>query len=125
MLLPAAHQVIAILPDHAHHFRNFLRGVLQVRIHGNDDVSLGSGEALEQGGRLAVVPPETDAPHETPGRAGSDDSPVMAGLTGHLLHHLPRAVRGTIVHKNELIGETLQGAVDPGLELREGLGLVV
>ena len=54
--------------------------------------------------------------HETPGRTG---------LAGQLLHHFPRAVRGTIVHKDKLIGEALQGTVDPGLELRQGLGLVV
>ena len=36
LLLPAAYQIIAVFHDHSTQFRNFLRAVLKVGVHGDD-----------------------------------------------------------------------------------------
>ena len=113
-LFPSGHEVIALLADHPDHFRNLLGGVLQVRVHGHDNLALGGGKALVQGCRFAVIPPERDAVDSGMGvREGAD--------------HLPGAVRGAIIHKDYFEGKALfeHNLFDPGVEFREGFRLIV
>ena len=113
VLLPAAHEVIAFFPDHPHHLRNFFRGVLQIGIQGDHNLPLSGGKAFIERGRFAVVPAEADAPY------------LMAGISPHLPDHLPGAVGRAVIHKDELIGIILEGAVYPGFQFRERFRLVI
>ena len=109
VLFPAAYKVVSLFPDHAHHLGDFLRGILQIGVHGNHNIPLGSGEAFEEGGRFAIVAAEADAMH---------------GGAGHLLDNVPGAVGGAVVHEDNLVGEVLEGGIYPGLQFRQALGLV-
>src|SRR5262249_34655589 len=68
---------------------DFRRVVLEVGVHGEDDVAVGRPEAGRQGRRLAEVPPEADAadPVAPPGQVGDD---------------LPRPVGAAVVHEDDL-----------------------
>ena len=61
VLFPAGDHVIALFDDHPVEFRNFVGRVLQVRVHGDDDIALSGRETLVQGGGLAIVAAEGDA----------------------------------------------------------------
>ena len=60
-LLVAADEVIAILFDHPVQLGNLVGRVLQVGIHGNDDIALCLFEATIEGRALAVVAAELNA----------------------------------------------------------------
>ena len=113
VLLPAGDDVVTLLLDHPVQFRNLVRGVLQVRVHRDDDVPLGGREALIEGGGLAVIAAE--------GNAVDGGILLRQGKDG-----VPGTVGGTVVHHEDFVGETvfLHHPVDPGGEFRQGLGLV-
>ncbi len=58
VLFPARYDVPTIFHDHPVHFRNLLRRILQVGIHGHDNSALGNRETLVKSGRLAIIAPE-------------------------------------------------------------------
>ena len=76
VLLPARHDIPSFYGYHPVHLRQFLRGILKVGIHGEDDSAAGGFKAVEQGCRLAVVPSERDPPY-------------IAVLPGYFRDHLP------------------------------------
>ena len=113
MLFPAGDDVVTLLDNHPVEFRDFVRGVLQVRVHGDDDIALRGRETLVKGGGLAVVAAEGDA--------------VDGGiLLREFPDPVPGIVGGTVVHHQDLVGETIffHHPVDPGGEFRQGFGLV-
>ena len=113
VLFPTGNKVVAIFPDHTHHFGDFLGRILEIGVHGDHDVASGRGKTLIQGGRFAIIPAETDGAHRT------------SELIGQLLDHGPGVVRGTVIYEDDLTGIAPEGTVDPSLELRQGLGFVV
>src|SRR6266571_6155061 len=63
-LFPPGNQIKAFL-DFTDEIRDFVRVVLQVSIHGDDDVALSMGKAHRKGCGLTVVSPETDNLHSS------------------------------------------------------------
>lgn len=57
-LLPSADEVVAVLGDHAVEFRDLVRRVLKIGIHGDDHTSAGTGEACVERRGFAVVAAE-------------------------------------------------------------------
>ena len=94
--------------------RDLVRAVLQVSIHRDDHVALGTGEAALQAGGLPIVAAELHATH-------------MGILLAKLLDDAPGVVRATIVDEDDLVGEAmlLHHASDPCLELGQGFGFVI
>ena len=114
VLFPAGDDVVALFRDHPVQFRDFVRGVLQVRVHRDDDVALRGREALVEGGGLAVVAAEGDAV----------DGGVLLrqGEDG-----VPGTVGGTVVHHQDFIGPSVRfhHPADPSGELGQGFGFVI
>ena len=113
MLLPAGDDIVAVLGNHPVEFRDFVRGVLEVCVHGDDDIALCRRESLIEGGGLAVVAAEGDAADG--GILGREFTDPVPGIVG-----------GSVVHHQDLVGETIffHHPVDPGGEFRQGFGLV-
>ena len=109
LLFPATDQIEALLQHAALQFGHLIGTVLQIRIHGDDHSAAHYAESRVQGRTFALVP----------GKAQSDDPVAVFGL--ELLHHLPRTIGGSVVHKHHLIGAARQHVVDPGHELRQAL----
>ena len=115
LLLPAAHQVKAVLGDHPVQFGNLVRRVLQVSVHRDDHIALRSLESAVQCGTLAVVPAEADAVH------------MLLVLLLQRTDDLPRVVRRTVVDEQQLITELvlLHHAADPLVQRGQTLCLVI
>ena len=59
LLLPAGHEVVTLFRNHPVHGGHFVRGVLQVGVHGEDDLALRALEAAVKRGGFAVIAAET------------------------------------------------------------------
>ena len=90
LLLVARHEIVALLSYHAIQARDLVRRILQVGIHSDDHITLGTGKATVQGGRLAIVTAELDSLH-------------LGVLGMQFLDDLPRIVGGAIIHEVYLI----------------------
>ncbi len=112
-LFPAGYQVEA-LRERRREIGDLGRIVLTVAIHGDDVVTAGGGEPVRQRRRLAEVAPQLDDAHVVPG-------------FGEPLHDRERAVRGPIVHEDDLVraAERRKRLVDLGDERLEAVRLVV
>ena len=114
VLFPAGNDIVALFLDHPVQFRDLVRGVLQVRVHGDDDVAFRRREALVQGGGLAIVSAEGDAV----------DSGILLrqGADG-----VPGTIGGAVVHHQDLVGPAVRfhDPADPGGEFRQGFGFVI
>ena len=109
MLLPAGYNVPSLFLDEPVHLRNLLRGVLEVGVHCHDYIARGLLETVVEGGRLAVVPAETDS--------------VDAGVTrSQLPDGVPGTVRAAVVHHYDLVFPAVleHYLPDPGCEFRKG-----
>ena len=114
LLLIARHQVISLLRNHTIKFRYFVGRVLQVCIHRYNHTTTCSTETTEQSRTLAVVTTELYAMH------------MLGILRGKVFYHLPRIVRTTIVHKNNLKCKVvrLHHTLYPSIKFRKALCLV-
>ena len=93
-LLIAAHQVVAVLLDHAVKLGYLVGGVLQVGIHRDDHVTLCFGEATVESRALSIVAAELDAFH-------------LWMLLVQLLDDRPGAVGGAVADEDDLISELM------------------
>ena len=114
LALPTGDKVVALLSDHAVKLRDLVGGILEIGVHGDDDIPLGAREADVEGRRLAVIACEGYI---------ADGRIALRKAADCLL----RAVGRAVVDKYYLIAEAIGGhhAFDPGGELRERLLLVV
>ena len=62
-LLVAAHQIIALLLYHSIQFGDFIGTVLQIGIHCDHNIALGSAETAEECWAFAVIPTKFNAMH--------------------------------------------------------------
>jgi len=62
LLFPPRDHVVLLFPDHPDQVGNLVGTVLQVGIHGDDDLALCGLKSAVEGGGLAVIPPEFNAP---------------------------------------------------------------
>ncbi len=113
-LLPTGDEVESVFLDHAEEFGDFVGAVLQVGIHGDDDVALDGVETGVEGGGFAVVAAELDA---TVGGIGCME----------FLDDIPGAVFAAVVDHDDFIAETVfaHHFVDPFGQVRERFCLVV
>ena len=114
LLLPAAHQIVALFLNHAVEFGDLVGAVLQVCIHRDDDIALGAGEATLQTGGLAVVATELHPPD-------------VGVLLTELTDHLPRLVGAAVIDEDDLVGEAvlLHDTPDPRLEFGQGFSFII
>ncbi len=114
LLLIAAHDVVAFLAYHAVEFRNLVRRILQVGVHGDNHVAFGAGEAHVQRRAFSIIASETHTAH---GRVG----------LGQTLYHLPGTVGTAVVHEYYLIAEAVVAHHTgyPLLQFRKRFGFVV
>ena len=110
---PARHGVVAF-GELVEEIRDLRRIVLQIAVHGDDDLAAGVVEPGRQGGRLAVVPTQVDA-----------DDPWV-GLT-QLLQDAGRGVAAPVIDKNRLprLFARLERLRNPPVELPQARLLVV
>ena len=109
VLLPAGNDVPALFCNEPVHLRYLVRGVLEVGVHCHDNIAGGLLETVVEGGRLAVVPAETDS--------------VDAGVTrSQLPDCVPGTVRAAVVHHYDLVFPAVleHYLPDPGCEFRKG-----
>src|SRR5690606_27596655 len=114
LLFPTGDQIDVLLRDLSVQFGNLIRTILEVGIHGNNDVSLRSGESYIKCGRLAVIATEFDG----------------TNLWVHRFqpfYDLPGVVRTAVIDKNHLVAETviIHHTSDPSGKLRQRFSLVV
>ena len=113
-LFPAGDQVVAFLGDHAVHLGQFVRRILQVGVHREDDFAFRCAKSGAQGQGFALVAPQFAPPH---GRV----------VSSHRFDGLPRAVGGAVVHIDGFVGEPFAGhhPPDPVVEFAQGFLFVV
>ena len=104
VLLPAAHDVVAVLLDHLVKLRDLVGGVLEVGVHGDDHVALGLLESAVERGGFAVVAAELDAVHGGVGLGEFGDA-------------VPRTVVAAVIHHYHFMAESVRfhHAPDPGV----------
>ena len=104
-LLPSGHHLITLLSDHPVEFGDFIRTVLQVGIHGDDNIALGVIKSAIQRRRFAVIASELDPLHfRIFLRQGSDDFPGIVGTSVVNVNDLERQLPG-IHHTNDPVGK--------------------
>ena len=103
LLLVSAHEVVLLLRYHAVKFRDLIGRVLQVGIHRDDDIALGSLEAAVEGRTFAVIAAELDAVY------------VLRILVVQFFDDIPAVVRGAVIDEDDLIRESVgvHYALDP------------
>ena len=90
LLLVSGYQIITFNSNHIIECRDFIGRVLQIGIHGDDNITLCLFEAAIQGRTLTVVSSETDAFY-------------LLVLFAKLTDYLPRLVCTAVVDKDHLI----------------------
>ena len=113
--LPARDKIVAIFRDHAIQFGDLVRTILQVRVHRDDHIALGTLEPAVQTRRFSVITTELDRPNH------------IRRLLFQLLYDLPRIVRAAIVNKNHLVTEMvlMHHPLDPLEKLGQRFRLII
>ena len=114
LLAPAADDVAASGFKSFQHYRDVVRVVLQVAVHGNNDFAGGVVKSGGEGGGLAVIALETD----------DGDARI---IKGNLAENLRSRVAALIVHINELDGFKAAGhhIGEAGVEFADAFLFVV
>ena len=114
LLFPPGDKVVALVENHAPHGGNLVGRILQIGVHGEDDLALRGLEPAKERGRLAVI-------------AGETDGPDGGKLLPELSDDVPRTVGRTVVDEDNFVGKAVVAghAVDPRGEFGQRLLLVV